>query len=649
MLSPSRLNLPLQIFAETFALLAAARSAIFLRGPRMTVRTLPALLVLILMGVLPSVSHAQARRVAVLDFANTSKDPAIEALGPAMAETLTTKLHSLRALHLVERDRLYRLLQEQKLQQTDLVDPSRAVYVGKLLGADRVVLGTYVKRGDSVSVIARFVDTATGTIVATSQVHGTYDPKNPRGFWEALNQLAQATIDSLNTHVEIVRAQPQVVPVPQARRIEPTPQERTRLTKPPTWSLEAQEAYGRGLLSYKRGEYTNAAREFERATSMDSDYVDAWVSLGAALGNLGQSPRAVTAFERAYRLYLTLGDEPGQASTLGRIGVEYDRQTRSTDALIHYEGSLKLLMKLGDESGQAITLHNIGISYTGQGRYADALAYHDRALAFQQKLGNEPGQAATLFATGLAYEGQGHDAEALSSYGRALELQEKLGNEAGQAITVTRIGDLHGSRGRYAEALASYGRALELQEKLGNEAGQATTFYATGLAYEVQGHDAEALSSYGRALALQQKLGNEAGQATVLDNMAKVHEGQGRTADTLSVYERGLRLREKLADELGQARTLNNIGLVYARQGRYADALRSYERSLRLAEKLGEERGQAFILSNIGDLRRAQGRYADALSFYERALEIADRLGTPERESYRRLRDQMRSQSRSPS
>ena len=575
----------------------------------MTVRTLPALLVLILMGVLPSVSHAQARCVAVLDFANTTKDPAVEALGPAIAETLTTKLHSLRALHLVERDWLYRLLQEQKLYQTDLVDPSHAVHVGKLLGAERVVLGTYVKLGDSVSVTARFVDTATGTIVATSQVHGTYDPKNPRGFWEALDQLAQATIDSLNTHVEIVQAQPQVVLVPPARRIEPTPEERTRLTKPPTRSLEAQEAYGRVLLSYKRGEYTKAAREFERATSMDSDYVDAWVSLGAALGNLGQSPRAVTAFERAYRLYLALGDEPGQASTLGRIGVEYDRQTRSADALIHYEGSLKLLMKLGDESGQATTLHNIGVSYTGQGRYADALAYHDRALALQQKLGNEAGQATTLYAIGLAHEGQGHDAGALSSYGRALTLQVRLGNEAGQAITVTRIGDVQGSRGRYAEALASYGRALELQEKLGNEAGQAT----------------------------------------VLDNMAKAHEEQGRTADTLSEYERGLRLREKLADELGQARTLNNIGLVYAKQGRYTDALRSYEGSLRLAEKLGEEQGQAFVLSNIGDLRRAQGRYAEALSFYERAFEIADRLGTPERESYRRLRDQMRSQSRSPS
>ena len=76
----------------------------------------------------------------------------------------------------------------------------------------------------------------------------------------------------------------------QDRRIEPTPEERARLTRPPTGSLEAQEAYGRGLLSYKRGEYTEAAREFGRATPMDADYVDAWVSLGAALAIWGNPP-----------------------------------------------------------------------------------------------------------------------------------------------------------------------------------------------------------------------------------------------------------------------------------------------------------------------------------------------------------------------
>lgn len=48
-------------------------------------------------------AHAQPRWVAVLDFANTAKDPALEWLGPAVGETLTTTLRTVRALSLVER------------------------------------------------------------------------------------------------------------------------------------------------------------------------------------------------------------------------------------------------------------------------------------------------------------------------------------------------------------------------------------------------------------------------------------------------------------------------------------------------------------------------------------------------------------------
>jgi TolB-like protein len=150
------------------------------RGPRTTVRALPALLALIVIGVLPSPAPAQARRVAVLDFANAAKDPAVEALGPAIADALTTTLHRVRFLQLVQRHQLYELLEAQELNQTDLIDPAQAVHVGLLLGADRVVLGTYVKRGDHIHVTAHFVDTATGTVVATSRVTGTLRPPRPR-------------------------------------------------------------------------------------------------------------------------------------------------------------------------------------------------------------------------------------------------------------------------------------------------------------------------------------------------------------------------------------------------------------------------------------------------------------------------------------
>ena len=577
-------------------------TAVIFRRRSSTMRWALTALLVSSVALLPSVSQAQARRIAVLDFANAAKDPAVEALGPVIAETLTTKLQSVRVLELVERHRLYKLLQEEQLHQADLVDPSQAVHVGRLLGAERVVLGAYVKRGDRLRISVRFVDTATGAIVTARHVDGAYDPGEPSGFWAALDQLVQATIDALNTRVVVVQAGPVAIPVDPAERIAPTPEERARLANVPTRSLDAQDAYGRGLVHYRRGQYGEAAREFGRATSIDPDFVEAWVSLGAALGNLGHSTRAVPPIERAYRLYLTLGDEPAQATALGNIGVEHDRQ----------------------------------------GRHAEAIVYYERSLTLQEKLGNASGQASTLAAIGLAHEQQKHYAEALAAYERALKLQETLGNEAGQARTLESIAVVREGQGRYADALSYYERALRLQEKLGREPDQAITLNTIGILQDRQRRPIEALASFDRALKLGEKLGNEEGQAAALDNMAKVHRGEGDHARALTEYEGGLRLREKLGDEVGQARTLNNIGVIHAEQGRYVDALSAYERSLRLAVKLGEEPGQAFILSRIGNLHRAEGRVAEALSFYERAFDIADRLGRPERETYRRLRDQLR-------
>src|SRR5438876_1066465 len=86
---------------------------------------------------------AQSRRIAVLDFANTTHDPALEWLGAAVAETITTKLHAIKSLQLVEHGQLYKVPGEQKLNLSDLVDPSQAVKMGKLLGAEQVVLGGY--------------------------------------------------------------------------------------------------------------------------------------------------------------------------------------------------------------------------------------------------------------------------------------------------------------------------------------------------------------------------------------------------------------------------------------------------------------------------------------------------------------------------
>jgi len=66
------------------------------------------LLLMLALVSCPLPASAQVRRVAVMDFINTAKDPAMEWLGPSVAETVTTKLHAIRGLQLVERAQLTR-------------------------------------------------------------------------------------------------------------------------------------------------------------------------------------------------------------------------------------------------------------------------------------------------------------------------------------------------------------------------------------------------------------------------------------------------------------------------------------------------------------------------------------------------------------
>lgn len=548
---------------------------------------------LVLVVACAAPAHAQARRVAVLDFTNSGRDAALEWLGPAVAETVTTKLHAIRGLQLVERLQLYKVLQEQKLNLTDIVDPSQAIQVGKLVGAEQVVLGGHSAFGGTVRFTARFVDTATGAIVATSQVNGILDAKNPASLWTAVDQLAQAVIDSLNTRVAV------------GGRIEPTPEEKARLAAVPTQSLEAQEVYGRGLAAYRKHEWADAAHEFGRATSLHPQFAQAWERLALVLIDLGRFPEALRAAERARDLSTSAGDQRGQAAALDYIGRVHSSQARYADALAAYGQGLRLAERLGDQVKQAEDLVGIGSVHSSQGRYADALSAYGRSLQIAERLGDEPLQARILVANGIVHAERGRFAEALGDFQRGLRLAERIGDVPRQATALNNMGAVHSSQRRYSEALTYFEQSLRLTERLGFEALQA------------------------RALG----------------NIGNLHQLQGRYADGLSYQEQALRLTVKLGDEEFQAATLGNIGSILLQQGRHADALSYYERSRALAEKLGDPAVEARALANMALTYSAQGRSADARSAIDRALAIADRIGM-ERTQLRQIRDSILRQGR---
>src|SRR5947209_10750856 len=100
---------------------------------------------------------ASGLTIAVADFTGSDKE-----LGRFIAETLLTDLAQSQQLNLVERTEIRQALTELKLQSTGLVEPQNVKQLGKLVGADRLIVGSFFLHDDQVFVNARLLDVKTG-------------------------------------------------------------------------------------------------------------------------------------------------------------------------------------------------------------------------------------------------------------------------------------------------------------------------------------------------------------------------------------------------------------------------------------------------------------------------------------------------------
>ena len=109
----------------------------------------------------------QRLSVAVLPF--ESKGDA-KTLGEIVLDKLTTSLVNLQRFNVMERSKLEELLKEQKLGMSGIIDASTAAQVGKNIGVEGIVLGSVSFSGNLVSIDARLIDTASGSILSARDV-----------------------------------------------------------------------------------------------------------------------------------------------------------------------------------------------------------------------------------------------------------------------------------------------------------------------------------------------------------------------------------------------------------------------------------------------------------------------------------------------
>ena len=105
-------------------------------------------------------------RIAVLDF--TDLDGDTSAFGKYLAETLITDLFDSGKFQVVERRLLTKVLEENKLKSTGLIDPATVKKLGQVLGVEAIVSGTITELASHVAVNARLVATDTAAVFASA-------------------------------------------------------------------------------------------------------------------------------------------------------------------------------------------------------------------------------------------------------------------------------------------------------------------------------------------------------------------------------------------------------------------------------------------------------------------------------------------------
>jgi tetratricopeptide (TPR) repeat protein/predicted Ser/Thr protein kinase len=419
-------------------------------------------------------ASAIERSVAVMTFANITREAADDWIGTGIAETVSSDLKNIHGLTVIGRARVYDAL--RNLASNASLDESLAIDIGRRLGATWVVVGGFQKIGELVRITANFVDVATGAVRQTVKVDGRVAD---------IFALQDKIVYELSQGLNLVLRGTEVAEIER------------RETK----SVEAYESFARGMMSLRlasRDSIERAIAAFEHATRKDPEYALAWAALGGAYSLKGSFLSVRDLIEDAIEIERrALSIDPDLADAHSWLGTALLSLGRTDEAIV----AIREAIRLEPDNGQAHQA--LARAYwVGLGDFAAAIPEFEKAIELNPEAGYSYLQLALL----LAWEGQYARAEDVSK--RAVELQDQYisGNAGLQVVGANgRLGYVYYLQGRYDDALREYERGLAFVGSSDHALKDRTAIELNikmGAAYHRQGRQAEAGRHFDRARKL---------------------------------------------------------------------------------------------------------------------------------------------------
>ncbi|HJU68648.1 MAG TPA: protein kinase [Gemmatimonadaceae bacterium] len=198
------------------------------------------------------------KSILVAPFEVQGNDPSLAWLREGSVNMLTLNLASWTDLTVVDYERSLDLLRDADLEDATRIGLEDARKIAREAGVWTVVLGQVSRVNDSLSVIARAYDVATGDRVGEPAEHRAAVDTDPRVIFDA---VARDLLDLAGA-----------------------PAMRPELAKTTTTSLEAYRAYLYGLQALNRWQLAEADSAFRAATQADSTFALAYYKGALARG-----------------------------------------------------------------------------------------------------------------------------------------------------------------------------------------------------------------------------------------------------------------------------------------------------------------------------------------------------------------------------
>lgn len=201
----------------------------------------------------------------VLNFKNTTLKSRAEEFGPwefGIPSMLMTDLEAIGLFNIISRDQIKEVLHEQEFQMSGMVDPGKAVKLGRLLAARYMLAGSFVEMNGNLRIESRVYSVETGAQLGAAAVTGKTD-----GFFELQKELVVKVSAYLDAMLSAEEAR-LIAKNVETRSVDAS----LNNYRGEIAVMKAEELKARGAADEAKKELEAAKTSFQKAIALDPEY-----------------------------------------------------------------------------------------------------------------------------------------------------------------------------------------------------------------------------------------------------------------------------------------------------------------------------------------------------------------------------------------